>query len=245
MTEFVYNNSIHSVIEYTPFFAATDKNSKMGIDLLPHKEQAMQVTELAEKLNNLYKDIKLQLLQINKKYAEFYNKKHIHKEFDIEDWVWLNICNISTKQLSKKLQNKHLELYTIMKKMSAQIYQLDISKWQKIYNVFNIQLLELVISSNATEMKIDELLKEDQEWEIQTLLNSCIVNSMLHYLIYWQRFLKKEVIWKSAENLCHTRSLVKQFHIFNSTKPDKLLQYFTQWYCSLRCPFLIQLVSQH
>ena len=81
-----------------------------------------------------------------------------------------------------------------MKKMSAQIYQLDILKWQKIYNIFNVQLLELIISSNTTEMKIDELLKEDQEWEIQTLLNSCIVNDILHYLIYWQRFLKKEII---------------------------------------------------
>ena len=79
----------------------------------------MQITELAEKLNNLHKDIKLWLLQINEKYAEFYNKKYIHKEFDVGDQVWLNICNISIKWLSKKLQNKHLELYTIIKKMSA------------------------------------------------------------------------------------------------------------------------------
>ena len=97
MTEFVYNNSIYSVTEYTSFFAATDKNSKMGIDLLSHEEQVMQITELAEKLNNLYKDIKLQLLQINEKYVKFYNKKHIHKEFNVEDWVWFNTCNISTK----------------------------------------------------------------------------------------------------------------------------------------------------
>ena len=77
------------------------------------------------------------------------------------------------------------------------------------------------VTSNTTEMKIDKLLKKDQEWKIQTLLNSCIINNMLHYLIYWQRFLKKEIIWESAENLCYIRSLVKQFHIFNSTKSDK------------------------
>ena len=62
ITEFVYNNSIYSVTEYTSFFITTDKNSKMSIDLLLYKEQTMQITELAEKLNNLYKDIKLQLL---------------------------------------------------------------------------------------------------------------------------------------------------------------------------------------
>ena len=108
-----------------------------------------------------------------------------------------------------------------MKKMSAQAYQLDILKWQKIYNVFNVQLLEPVISPNTTEIEIDKLLEKDQEWEIQTLLDSCIVNSMLHYLIYWWEFLKKEITWESAENLHHMRSLVKQFHIFNPTKPDK------------------------
>ena len=161
ITEFIYNNSIYSVTEYISFFAATDKNFKIDINLLSHKEQTMQITKLAEKLNNLYKNIKLQLLQINEKYAEFYNKKYIHKEFNVEDQIWLDIYNISIKQLSKKLQNKCLELYTIMKKMSAQIYQLNILKWQKIYNVFNVQLLKLIIDSNATEMKINKLLKED------------------------------------------------------------------------------------
>ena len=41
MTEFAYNNSIHNVTEYTPFFAATDRNSKMSIDLLFHEEQTI------------------------------------------------------------------------------------------------------------------------------------------------------------------------------------------------------------
>ena len=87
MAEFAYNNSIHSATGYTPFFAATGKNSKMGIDLLPHEGQAMQATELAGKLNNLHEDIKLRLLQANEKYAEFYNKKHIHKGFNVGDQV--------------------------------------------------------------------------------------------------------------------------------------------------------------
>ena len=41
IAEFAYNNSIYSVTEYTPFFAATDRNLKMGIDLLPHEEQVI------------------------------------------------------------------------------------------------------------------------------------------------------------------------------------------------------------
>ena len=49
----------------------------MDINLLSYEEQAIQATELAEKLDSLHKDVKLWLLQINEKYAEFYNKKHI------------------------------------------------------------------------------------------------------------------------------------------------------------------------
>ena len=41
ITEFVYNNSIYSVTEYISFFAATDRNSKMDIDLLSHEEQTI------------------------------------------------------------------------------------------------------------------------------------------------------------------------------------------------------------
>ena len=128
MAEFAYNNSIHNATGYTPFFAATGRNPKMGIDLLPHEGQAIQATELAEKLDSLHEDVKLRLLQANEKYAEFYNKKHIQKEFNVGCCVWLDACNISTKWPSKKLQNKRLGPYTIMKKMSAQAYQLDIPK---------------------------------------------------------------------------------------------------------------------
>ena len=81
-----------------------------------------------KKLDSLHKDVKLQLLQVNEKYAEFYNKKHIQKDFDVRCCVWLDAQNIGTKWFIKKLQNKCLELYTITKKMSAQAYQLNISK---------------------------------------------------------------------------------------------------------------------
>ena len=111
-----------------------------------------------------------------------------------------------------------------MKKMSAQAYQLNIPKWQKIHNVFNVQLLEPVIDPNTTDMKIDELLKKDQKWEMQMLLNSCIVDGMLHYLMYWWGFPEEEVTWELIENLHHTRSLIKQFHIFNSIKSAKWMR---------------------
>ena len=41
MTEFVYNNSIYSIIEYISFFATTGRNFKMNINLISYEEQTI------------------------------------------------------------------------------------------------------------------------------------------------------------------------------------------------------------
>lgn len=113
MAEFAYNNSVHSATGVTPFFAATERHLKMGLNLNPHKSQAIEAAELERKLDAIQKDLKLRLLQANEKYLTYYNKRHTSREFNVIDKVWLDVQNIATKKLSKKLNNKRLGPYTI------------------------------------------------------------------------------------------------------------------------------------
>lgn len=71
-------------------------------------------------------------------------------------------------------------------------------------------------------MDVDELLKEEQEWEVFTLLNSRICEGTLHYLVHWKGYKEGEAMWEPAGNLQHTGSLIKQFHKFNPTKIRKV-----------------------
>ena len=59
MTEFVYNNSVHSVTDVISFYAVTDRHLKMSLDLSSHESQTIEISDLAAKLTALQKDLKL------------------------------------------------------------------------------------------------------------------------------------------------------------------------------------------
>lgn len=48
--------------------------------------------------------------------------------FNVGKKVWLNVHNIVTKKLSKKVNNKQLVSYIIMRKSETQVYKLNILK---------------------------------------------------------------------------------------------------------------------
>lgn len=52
----------------------------------------------------------------------------MNQKFNIGDKVWLDIHNIATKKLSKKLNNKCLKPYTIMRRSGTQAYELNVLK---------------------------------------------------------------------------------------------------------------------
>lgn len=74
MTKFVYNNSVYSATEVISFYIFIEKHSKMRFNLSSHKGQAIEASELIIKLNTIQKNLKLHLLQVNKKYLVYYNK---------------------------------------------------------------------------------------------------------------------------------------------------------------------------
>ena len=66
--------------------------------------------------------------------------------YAIGDFVYVNIRNIKTFRLSKKLNNKNIGLYKIIKRHKAALYELDL-RGLKIYPVFHLNLLRLYLNN--------------------------------------------------------------------------------------------------
>ena len=62
--------------------------------------------------------------------------------YEVDDRVWLNSKNISTKRPCKNLKNKKLNFYKIIEKIGA-FYRLKFSESFKFYNVFGSNALRL------------------------------------------------------------------------------------------------------
>ncbi len=131
--------------------------------------------------------------------------------------MWLNVKNIWIKKFFKKLEVRKYKSYKILKCLSRQVYHLKLSSKTRIHSIFNVSLLK---SFCLKEKKSNELLMKDFElkkkvydsWKIDDILNSCIQNDQLQYLLSWKNFEASENIWKSSNCLDNCKILLRFFH---------------------------------
>src|SRR6202040_3171256 len=143
-TKFVYNNTPHSATGVSPFFANKGYHPRLTISLegIPAHEAHMVATDL----KTLHQHLRDQLKVTNEAYSRFADRK---REIT-PDWkdgmkVWLDLQNVKTKRLMKKLDLKRAGPLPILAKVSTHAYHLQLPKtMQGIHDVFHVSLLEKV-----------------------------------------------------------------------------------------------------
>lgn len=64
--------------------------------------------------------------------------------FQVRDRVLLRSLNIRILRLKKKLDHRQLESFEVLEKIGTQAYKLNLpAKYERIYSIFHISLLEL------------------------------------------------------------------------------------------------------
>ncbi|MBW0507117.1 hypothetical protein O181_046832 [Austropuccinia psidii MF-1] len=91
--------------------------------------------------------------------------------------VWLASKNIKSTRPTKKISERWLGLFLILKKFSTHAYHLKLSsQWKSIHPVFNISLLEPVKTSTIPNKHQEPpppiIIKEEEEWEVSQMLDS-------------------------------------------------------------------------
>jgi hypothetical protein len=75
--------------------------------------------------------------------AKYYNKKHKDISYNVGDEVLLSSRNIRTRRACKKLNNRFIGPFRVMKKVSRNIYKLNLLKrYGRLHKTFDVTLLE-------------------------------------------------------------------------------------------------------
>ncbi len=193
MIEFFYNNNVHIATLITSFFAITKRHSRIKFSVKNHSKKSELVTNYTMRMKRLHKNLCYKLAKTNADYATQHDKKHFVKIYLVDQLMWLNVKNIWIKKFFKKLEVRKYELYRILKHLSRQVYRLKLSSKTCIYLIFNVSLLKSFCSRkrklNESLMKDFELKKKIHDsWKINDILNSCIQNDQLQYLLSWKNF---------------------------------------------------------
>ncbi|MBW0567393.1 hypothetical protein O181_107108 [Austropuccinia psidii MF-1] len=182
--------------------------------------------KLSTKIQSVQKDSKRELEAAINRFKRYSDKSTATPPiFNPGDMVCLSSNNIKSTRPTKKLSERWLGPFPILKKVSTLAYHLKLpSQWKSIHPVFQYSLLEPVKKSTIPDRHQEPpppiIIEEEEEWEVSRILDSKLKRGKLWYLVEWKGFSQysERSTWEPTKNLTNCPELVKDFH---SLYPDK------------------------
>ncbi|MBW0510243.1 hypothetical protein O181_049958 [Austropuccinia psidii MF-1] len=146
LAELAYNNAEHTSTKKSPFFTIYQKNPIF--DLI-HVSQDSPAGKLSTKLQSVQQVVKEELeseIRRFKKYAD--RSRAIPSDFQPGDNVWLASKSINTTRPTKKLLERWLGPFEVIKEIGSHAYHSKLpQQWKSAHPVFHVSLLKPVKQS--------------------------------------------------------------------------------------------------
>ncbi|MBW0553549.1 hypothetical protein O181_093264 [Austropuccinia psidii MF-1] len=143
LAEFAYNNSNHSSTKQSPFFTIYGRDPQFDS---AHINKDTPDGKLSKKIQSVQQDVNRELEATINRFKSYEDESRASPpDFNPGDMVWLSSKNIKSTRPTKKLPERCLGPFPILKKVSTHAYNLKLpSQWKSIHPVFHISLLEPV-----------------------------------------------------------------------------------------------------
>ncbi|MBW0488303.1 hypothetical protein O181_028018 [Austropuccinia psidii MF-1] len=167
LSEVVYNNSDHSSTKQLLFFTVYGRDPQFDS---VHITQDTPAGKLSTKFQSVQQDVKRELEAATNWLERYADKSRASPpDFNPGDMVWLSSKNIKSTRPTKKLSERWLGPFPILKKFSTHAYHLKLpSQWKSIHPVFHISLLEPVKTSTIPNWNQEPpppiIIEEEEEW---------------------------------------------------------------------------------
>lgn len=129
-------------------------------------------------------------------------------------------ANFALKRPMKKLADKYLDPFEIVQAVGKNAYRLSLSVGWKIHSVFNVALLEPYVRRSGVISPAPDILDGEEEWEIETILDSRTHYGKLQYLVRWKGYPGQDQ-WEPATHLDHAKDSIEAFLESRKGKPTK------------------------
>ncbi|MBW0498907.1 hypothetical protein O181_038622 [Austropuccinia psidii MF-1] len=173
----------------SPFFTIYGRNP---IFALIHVSQDIPAERLSTKLQSVQQLVKEKLVSQIRHIMKYSDRNRtILPDFHPGHKVWLSQKNINTKRPTKKLSERWLGPFEVLKNIGRHAYDLKLpQQWKSVHLVFQVSLLEPVNQSNSTNVHQfpppPVLVEEQDEWEVAQVLDSNSNRGKLWYLLEWK-----------------------------------------------------------
>ncbi|MBW0462345.1 hypothetical protein O181_002060 [Austropuccinia psidii MF-1] len=191
LAELAYNNAEHLSKNEAPFFTIYGRNPRFdSIHISQYSPSGKLSTELQLLKQVVKEELESEIRQF-KKYAD--RNRTIPPDLKPGEKVWLASKNIKTTRPTKKLLERWLGTFEVLKKIGSHSSHLKFPlKWKSVHRVFHVSLLEQVKQSSIpNQNKLPRppvSVEEQEEWEVAQVLDSRLKRGKLWYLLEWKGF---------------------------------------------------------
>ena len=183
----------------------------MGFEPEQPQSQTESINEFAEQMKTMLEEAKAALAKLKDDMTQYYNQKRVWtSEYNPGDQVYLNACNnIQTTRPSKKLSHRHLGPFTIERKVVNNTYCLYLPQSMKQFHpVFNVVKLTMAPPDPIIGWHLPphppplpEIVDGKEEWVVEEILDSKMMNQKLQYLIKWKDIGTDHNTWEPWDNM--------------------------------------------
>ena len=218
IAEFQYNNHIHSATQNIPFLLDTGRIPCMGFEPDQRRSNLESVNEFKERMERALKEAKAALAKSKDDMTKYYNRKRTPApDYQLGDKVYLDASDIETTRPSKKLSHRRLGPFPIVKKVGNGAYRLQLPpSMSRLHPVFNVVKLtpapeDPVQGRHVPPPPLPEIIDGEEEWVVEEILDSRMINRKLRYLVKWDGFGIEHNSWEPWDNI-YALDLVSEFH---------------------------------
>ncbi len=193
MAEFADNNALSSAISLTLFFMNKNFHPRMSFDpdtteyeSIRERLQAARAEDIFDHMNRTLIFAREALAKTREQMMNQANKHRKKINYKIESKMFLNERNIVTARSFKKLNDKMLDSFTNLDLVGSS-YKLELPESMRVHDVFHPDLLRPAADDPLPGQKNEPsgpiVVKDEDEWEIDDILNSRRYRRRLQYRV--------------------------------------------------------------
>src|SRR6266536_3093224 len=130
---------------------------------------------------------------------KYYDTRRKNISFIIKEKILLNTKNLRVRKLYKKLTNRYIKSFKIIKAVDLNIYQLKLSKqYRRFYKTFHISLFKLYIRKAGEEPPGLISLNKNNRYQVESIRKERILKNII-YLKEYDEFLEEFRIIEGKE----------------------------------------------